>query len=99
MGSLGFLAGREWGQRDRAGGRLRRTREGGCRQSYGSGRRQKEDRGVSEEPTGARGLEGSPRFLKQRGRPAPLPGPSGRFTEPVSACLHSPKGNLGSQFR
>lgn len=48
---------------------------------------------------GSQGFGGEPRFLKQRGRPAPLPTPSGRFTEPVSACLHSPKENLGSQFR
>lgn len=48
---------------------------------------------------GSQGSGGEQRFLKQRGRLAPLPTHSGRFTEPASACLHSPEENLGSQFR
>lgn len=42
-------------------------------------------------PAGARGVGEAPTLVKGNGASAPLPTRSGRFTESVSACLHSSK--------
>lgn len=65
-------------------------------QGYGDRRRQEGERWALEGPTGAGGVGGGgageePAFVKGGEASALLPTLSGRFTEPVSACLHSPK--------
>lgn len=75
-----------WAPRAR---RLEGAREGIGRATEVQDRRR--GRGELREPTRARVVGGEPTFVKGGGASAPLPMRSGRFTEPVSACLHSPK--------
>lgn len=85
MGAPGGLAGR-----GRSGDRQAGDWRGPEKRLAGL-RRQEENREVLEGPPGARGPDGEPNFQEERGAAAPLPTHSGRFTERVSACLHSPK--------
>lgn len=85
-GSTRGAGGAGWAPRAR---RLEGAREGIGRATRVGDRRR--GRGALREPTGARVVGGEPTFVKGGGASAPLPMRSGRFTEPVSACLHSPK--------
>lgn len=80
------LAGRGWVQGELTGGRQRGPEKG----SAGLWGQEEAREGLWD----SGGANGSQECW--RGAPAPLPMHSGRFTEPVSACLHSPKENLDS---
>lgn len=77
MGSLGFLAGWEWGQREPAGGRLRRTREGLWeREEAGLWEREEAKggpRGVGG-AHGSQGFGGEPAVSEAEGTPRAPPG-------------------------
>lgn len=103
---FGGLTGRVWGAggagvgaaETRWGRILKGTGDGVCRaMGAGGGRRRTEGiwRGQREP-----GVWEESRGFWRRGDPRAPPDALGRFTEPVSACLHSlPKENLDSQFR